>query len=155
MTQRTLLSYLGLLWKMIKCTYVNSRELLDLTLTQDKDDTGFIDNHFKSISLNENKWIKGDICILRYLILSMATRHGLDNCVELDRRKNLVIETWWRHDMETLPALMVTLWGESTNHRWISLTKDQWYGALMFPCCSLEITVDKTVKLPMIGMTLL
>ena len=35
------------------------------------------------------------------------------------------LSTWWSHDMETLSALLVPLWGESTGHRWIPLTKDQ------------------------------
>ena len=30
---------------------------------------------------------------------------------------------WWCHQMETFFALFVPLWGESTGHRWIPLTK--------------------------------
>ena len=31
--------------------------------------------------------------------------------------------TWWRHQMKTFSALLALLWGESTGHRWIPLTK--------------------------------
>ena len=38
--------------------------------------------------------------------------------------KHIKMQTsWWRHQMETFSALLAPLWGESTDYRWILLTK--------------------------------
>ena len=51
-----------------------------------------------------------------------------------------IIHSWesvsfalWRHSKEILSALLALCKG---NYRWIPLTKDQWYGTLMFPLVS-------------------
>ena len=45
-------------------------------------------------------------------------------------------------------AFLITgpLWGESTGHRWIPLTKDQWCGSLVFLWCQSQQAVEQAVE---------
>ena len=50
-----------------------------------------------------------------------------------NRYKWKILSTWWRHNVETLSALLVLCAG---NHRWIPARKDQWCEALVFSLLS-------------------
>ena len=59
-----------------------------------------------------------EICVLYWLITMLLW---------------VVATPWWRHQMETFPALLALCVGNSpVTGRWIPLTKGQWRGALMF-----------------------
>ena len=52
--------------------------------------------------------------------------------------------------METLSALLAPLWGESTGHRWIPLTKASVAGLLCFLWSAPAQTIEQTIETPLI-----
>ena len=55
---------------------------------------------------------------------------------------------WWRHQRETFSALLHFLWGESTCHRWIPITKARDAELWCFLWSAPEQTVDHTIESP-------
>ena len=64
-----------------------------------------------------------------------------------DFRFPCMIDISWTMMTENTFRVTGPLWGESTDHRWIPLTKGQWHGTLMFSLMLAKITCWKTVKL--------
>ena len=58
--------------------------------------------------------------------------------------------SWWRHQMERFSAATGPLWGESTGHRWIPLTKASDAELWCFLWPAPEQTVEQTTKTPVI-----
>ena len=65
-----------------------------------------------------------------YMLLAMDSgaihRIGTGHCEQ---------KSWWRHQMDTFSALLALCAGESTDHRWVTLTKGQWYRPRCFLWC--------------------
>ena len=57
---------------------------------------------------------------------------------------------WWRHQMETFFRVTGPLWGESTDHRWIPLTKASDAELWCFLWYAPEQTVEQTIIRPAI-----
>ena len=65
----------------------------------------------------------------RYPCRALCNKHSICNA-QVHRAQTP--DTWWRHQMETVFALLALCAGESTGHRRISPLKGQWRGALTF-----------------------
>ena len=58
---------------------------------------------------------------------------------------------WWRNQMRTFSALLAgPLWGESTGHRWIPLTKASDAELWCFLWSAPEQTIEQTIETPVI-----
>ena len=85
------------------------------------------------IDFMAKEWANPEIIVSRAKIPSMQ------------RDKNMM--TSWHGN-----ALHITgpLWGESTGHQWIPLTKGQQCGSLIFHCHPVQ-AIEQTVELPMVS----
>ena len=73
---------------------------------------------------------------MRLISVSQATGvSAVCSSVYSDKTTKLriIAHSRWRHGMEMLSVLLVLMCGKSTGHRWIPLTKGQWYVIVTTP----------------------